>query len=379
MRARTRRAPVPTWETRLLLLITAALVVFGVAAVYGASSIVAVQGGDPGSFFALRQLVGATIGGGVLLVAARMDYHVWQRMAWHLLGVVSLLLLVLLLPFASAVVPEINGARRWIGIGGVSFQPSEFAKFAVLAWTAMLAAKKGDRIREFKRGLLPFLVVLGPVAGLILLEPALSMALSVCLLAGIVLFSAGARIGHFIVIGLVAVPFAWREVTAIQYRMQRWLTFLGPGADYADSGWQIQQSLTGIGAGRLFGVGFGEGMQKMGYLPYGYSDFIFSTIGEEWGFVGVTVLILLFATFVALGLRIARTSRDRFGTLLAVGLTSLVGVTAFLHMAVTLGVVPTTGLPLPFISYGRSNLMVSMLATGVLVSIGERVTQSQRR
>ena len=205
------------------------------------------------------------------------------------------------------------------------------------------------------------------------------MALSVCLLAGIVLFSAGARIGHFIVIGLVAVPFAWREVTAIQYRMQRWLTFLGPGTDYADSGWQIQQSLMGIGAGRLFGVGFGQGMQKMGYLPYGYSDFIFSTIGEEWGFVGVTVLILLFVTFVGLGLRIARTSRDRFGTLLAVGLTSLVGVTAFLHMAVTLGVVPTTGLPLPFISYGRSNLIVSLLATGVLVSIGERVTPSKSR
>lgn len=379
MRARARSAPLPTWETRLLLLITAGLVVFGVAAVYGASSIVAVQSGEPGSVFALRQLVGVTIGGGVLFVAARMDYHVWQRMAWQLLGVVSLLLLILLLPFASAIVLEIHGARRWIGIGGVSFQPSEFAKFAVLVWTAMLAAKKGNRIREFNRGLLPFLVVLVPVAGLILLEPALSMALSVCLLAGIVLFSAGARIGHFIVIGLVAVPFAWREVTAIQYRMQRWLTFLGPGTDYADSGWQIQQSLMGIGAGRLFGVGFGQGMQKMGYLPYGYSDFIFSTIGEEWGFVGVTVLILLFVTFVGLGLRIARTSRDRFGTLLAVGLTSLVGVTAFLHMAVTLGVVPTTGLPLPFISYGRSNLIVSMLATGVLVSIGERVTPSKSR
>ncbi len=379
MRARTRTAPLPTWETRLLLLVTVSLVAFGVAAVYGASSIVAVQSGEPGSAFALRQLVGAVIGGMLLFLAARVDYHLWQRVAWPLLGVVSLLLLILLLPFASAVVLEINGSRRWIGVGAVSFQPSEFAKFAVLAWTAMLAAKKGNGIRQFKRGLLPFLVVLIPVAALILFEPAMSMALSVCLLAGIVLFSAGARIGHFIVLGLVAIPFVWHEVTAIQYRMQRWFSFFGPGTDYTDTGWQIQQSLTGLGAGRFLGVGFGQGTQKMGYLPYGYSDFIFSTIGEEWGFVGVTVLILLFATFIGVGLRIARTSNDRFGTLFAVGLTCLIGATAFIHIAVTLGVVPTTGLPLPFISYGRSNLIVSMFATGVLMSIGERSAKSRSR
>ena len=134
-----------------------------------------------------------------------------------------------------------------------------------------------------------------------------------------------------------------------------------------------------MGAGRFFGVGFGQGMQKMGYLPYGYSDFIFSTIGEEWGFAGVTVLILMYATFVGLGLRIARNCGDRFGTLLAIGLTSLIGVTAFLHIAVTLGIVPTTGLPLPFLSYGRSNLLVSMFATGVLVSIGERSVKPHQR
>ena len=262
-----------------MLLVTASLVAFGVAAVYGASSIVAVQGGEPGSAFALRQLLGVVIGGVLLFLGARVDYHLWQRVAWPLLGVVSLLLLILLLPLADPVVLELNGSRRWIGVGGVSFQPSEFAKFAVLAWTAMLATKKGGGIRQFKRGLLPFLVILVPVAALILFEPAMSMALSVCLLAGIVLFSAGARIGHFIVLGLLAIPFAWHEVTAIQYRMQRWMSFLGPGADYTESGWQMQQSLIGMGAGRLIGVGFGQGTQKMGFLPYGYSDFIFSTIG----------------------------------------------------------------------------------------------------
>ncbi len=359
------------WETRLLALATAVLVVFGIAAVYGASSIVAVQNGESGSVFALRQLLGATLGAVGMWLAARLDYHLWQRYAWPLLGIVALTLLIVLLPFADPIVVERNGARRWLGGSLLSFQPAEFAKFAVVAWTAMLATKKGDRIREIKRGALPFIVIVGPIALLILLEPALSNAVLVCLLAGIVLFTAGARIGHFIVLALIALPIVWREIVTVQYRLQRMLTFLSPGSDYLESSWQIEQSLTGMGAGRLFGVGFGEGLQKLGYLPYAYSDFVFSTIGEEWGFVGVALLLAVFATFVGIGLRISRLAPDRFGALLGTGLTALVGVTALMHMAVTLGVVPTTGLPLPLISYGRSNLIVSLVATGVLVNIGE--------
>ncbi len=359
------------WETRLLALATAVLVVFGIAAVYGASSIVAVQNGESGSVFALRQLLGATLGAVGMWLAARLDYHLWQRYAWPLLGIVAMTLLIVLLPFADPIVVERNGARRWLGGSLLSFQPAEFAKFAVVAWTAMLATKKGDRIREIKRGALPFIVIVGPIALLILLEPALSNAVLVCLLAGIVLFTAGARIGHFIVLALIALPIVWREIVTVQYRLQRMLTFLSPGSDYLESSWQIEQSLTGMGAGRLFGVGFGEGLQKLGYLPYAYSDFVFSTIGEEWGFVGVALLLAVFATFVGIGLRISRLAPDRFGALLGTGLTALVGVTALMHMAVTLGVVPTTGLPLPLISYGRSNLIVSLVATGVLVNIGE--------
>ena len=369
--ARRRSMPQPTWETRLLLLVTLVLVVFGIAAVYGASSIVAVQSGETGTAFAFRQLIGATIGGAGLLIASRVEYHMWRRLAWPMLGVVSVLLLILLLPFADPIVLVVNGARRWLGLPGFSFQPAELAKFAVVVWTAMLVTKKADRLRSFTRGILPFLVVLVPITALVLFEPALSLALSVALLAGIVLFAAGARIGHFLVVGGLMIPFLWREITTVQYRMQRWMTFLSSGTDYAESNWQIQQSLIGIGAGRWFGVGFGEGMQKMGYLPYGYSDFIFSTIGEEWGFVGVVLLIALFALFVTIGLHIARVAADRFGTLLAVGLTSMIGITAFVHMAVTLDIIPTTGLPLPFISYGRTNLVVSMFATGVLMNIGE--------
>ncbi len=379
MSPRTRVQPRASWETRLLLLVTVFLVVFGIAAVYGASSIVALQQNAPGSYYAFRQLIGVVIGSAVLVLGARYDYHLWQRHAWAMLGVVSLLLLILLLPFADPIVLELNGARRWLGAFGLSFQPAEAAKFAVVAWTAMLATKKGKTVRDFRLGILPFVVVLGPVAALILFQPALSVALSVCMLAAIILFAAGASIGHFMLVGIVMVPFLWHQLTTVAYRLQRLLTFLSSGTDYAESGWQIQQSLIGMGAGRFFGVGFGQGMQKMGYLPYGYSDFIFSTIGEEWGFVGVTLMIALYAAFIGIGLRIARTARDPFGSLLATGIAALIGVTAFVHIAVTLGVVPTTGLPLPFVSYGRSNLIVSMFATGVLINIGEQRPQPAKR
>lgn len=367
----TSAAPsaVAAWEARLLAVVTATLLVFGIAAVYGASSLVAVQQGNPGSAFALRQLMGAVAGGIVLVIVARLDYHVWQRLAWPMLAVAVLGLLIPYLPGLRALAPEINGARRWLNLGVVTVQPSEFAKFAVVVWAAMLATKKGDRVREFRQGLLPFLVIVGPMTALVLFQPNLSTAMLVALLAGVILFAAGARIGHFLVLGLIAVPLLWREIAGVQYRLSRVLTFLSPGEDLAEANWQITQSLTGIGAGQLLGVGFGEGQQKLGYLPYAYSDFIFSTIGEEWGFLGSCVIVLLFAAYVTIGFRIARRAPDAFGLLLGTGLTALVGIPAILHMAVTLALVPTTGLPLPFVSYGRSHLLMVLLATGVLVSI----------
>ncbi len=359
------------WESRLLGIVAATLVVFGVAAVYGASSIWAVQTGHPGSFYALRQLIGAVLGVALLLVAARVDYHVWQKYAWPLLGAVVVLLIVPLLPFTRGIAPEINGARRWITLGPVTIQPSEFAKLAVVVWSAMLAVKKGAMVREFKRGLVPFLVILVPVAALILLEPDLSTAAVTVLLAGLVLFAAGARIGHFLLLGIVMLPLAWHEIVSAQYRLARMVTFLSAGGDVAESSWQIQQSLIGIGAGRVLGVGFGEGLQKLGYLPYAYSDFIFSTIGEEWGFLGVSLVIALLGLYLGLGFRIARTAGDAFGKLLATGLTTMIGLAAVLHIGVTLAVVPTTGIPLPFISYGRSSLIVSLVATGIIINIAD--------
>lgn len=372
------------WETRLLGMVTAVLVVFGIAATYGAASLVTLQGQNAGLGFALRQLSGAAMGGVLLLLASRLDYHRWRQLAWPLLFGTLVLLLIPLLPFTLAIAPPVNGARRWLDLGLVNFQPSELARLVVGIWCAMLASKKGLQVREFKKGVLPFILILGLVSVLILLEPNLSMATLVALLGGLVLFASGAKIGHFLLLAGAGMILVFHQIRDAQYRLARLVTFLNPGDATSDAGFQIKQSLVGIGSGQIFGVGFGEGQQKLGYLPYAYSDFLFSTIGEEWGFLGVVVVVALFSLFCWLGFRIAKTAADPFGQYLAVGLTATIGLTAFMHMAVSLGLMPTTGLTLPFMSYGRSSQVISLLGTGILINIGRlrassRAVQRERR
>ena len=358
------------WETRLLLTITAIMVAFGIANTYSASSFVAP--GETGASFAVRQFTGAVVGGLLLSIVARIDYHIWQRWAWPLLTVTIVFLVVPLLPFTHDIAPLRNGARRWIDFGPISFQPSEVAKLTIVIWCAMLAAKKGDMIRKFGKGVVPFLLVLGSVSLLILLEPNLSMATLVALLGGIVLFTAGAKLGHFLLLGIAGVLLVVQQIGTADYRIARALTFLNRGDAPVEAAYQINQSLMGVGAGGLFGVGFGQGHQKLGYLPFAYSDFLFAAIGEEWGFLGLVVVVGLFATFLWLGFRIARTAKDRFGTYVAAGLTAAVGITAVLHMGVTLALLPTTGLPLPFMSYGRTSLVIALVGTGILVNVGRQ-------
>jgi cell division protein FtsW len=361
------------WETRLLAVVAMGLSMVGIIAVYGASSLVTTRGGGVvGSTFALNQALGLVAGGLMATIVARLDYHWWERHAWPLLGVVAFLLLLPLLPFTHAIAPMRNGARRWVEFAGLSMQPSELAKIAVVVWTAMLAAKKGAEMRSFRRGVLPIMVIVGPLMGLIFLEPNLSMALLVTLLAGVVMFSAGAKIGHFLLLVVGATPIVFGAIATAQYRVARVLTFLNSGSAPTEATWQVHQSLIGIGAGRLLGVGIGHGQQKLGYLPYAYSDFIFSTLGEEWGFLGVLLLAVGFGLFIWQGFRIARSARDPFGQLLAAGLTALVGIGAVLHIGVNLAVLPATGITLPFVSYGRSSLLVALIATGMLISVGQR-------
>ncbi|MGH7560128.1 MAG: FtsW/RodA/SpoVE family cell cycle protein [Gemmatimonadales bacterium] len=351
------------WETRLLGVVTATLTAFGIASLYAAATM------QENAFrLALNQLVGAIAGGMLLGIASYVDYHRWRDLAWPLLLAVLVALVIPLLPFTVAISRPVNGARRWVDIGPVNFQPSEAARFAVIVWTAMLAAKKGEAVRGFKKGVAPFVVVLGLVSLLILLEPNLSMSVLVALIGGVVLFTAGAKIGHFLLLGVAAFFAALSLIWAEGYRLERLRCFLEPCAGGGD--YQLGQALIGFGAGGPLGVGFGQGQLKMNYLPYAYSDFLFSTIGEEWGFLGVLIVVLLFGIFCWLGFRIAKTAPDPFGQYLATGITVAVALSAALHMLVTLGLMPTTGLSLPFMSHGRSGLVIALLSVGVLVNIG---------
>ena len=360
------------WESRLLLIIAAVLVVFGLAAIYSASSVLVVKEHVIGTAYVRNQVFGALAGALLLLVAARIDLDRVRALSWPMVLVVALLLLLLVLPFTSHIAPRTNGSRRWLEVRGVSLQVSELAKLAIVIWTAMLCAKKGTEVRHMRRGLVPVLTVVGPLALLILVEPDLSAAVEIGLLAMVVLFAAGARIGHFILLGLLALPVLWQRIENAQYQFLRMTTFLDPGANRLGSGYQVDQSLIGLGAGKLVGVGFGQGQQKLGFLPYPYSDFIFGTIGEEWGFVGVLFLTTMYTTFVLVALRLARQAGDPFRQYLATGLTVMIGVDAFIHMGVGLGILPTTGLVLPFVSYGRSSLVMALIATGLLINVGTR-------
>jgi cell division protein FtsW len=363
------------WEAKLLVLLTAVLVVFGLASVYGASSALVERGVAVGSTRVIDQLIGSLAGAILLVLASRVNLDRIRELSWPILGVVAFLLLLLILPFTGAIAPRVNGARRWLNLG-FSIQVSELAKLAVVIWTAALCARKGQDIKRLSKGALPVLVIVLPIAFLIAIEPDLSVAFTIVLLAMIVLFAGGARIGHFILLGVLALPLVWSKIESVQYQLLRVVTFLDPGGNRLSESYQVDQSLIGVGAGGLFGAGFGHGQQKLGFLPYPYSDFIFATIAEEWGFLGVLFLVAAYGTFVYVALRLAKAQTDPFRQLLAVGCATMIGADAFLHMAVGVGLVPATGLVLPFISYGRSGLITAMIATGLLINIGSRKRQA---
>jgi cell division protein FtsW len=356
-------------EARALVLLTATILAFGLATLYSASAIVAMQQDLPSAHFLFRQLSGVGVGVVAFAVAAKVDAERWNRWAWPLMLACLVMMLITVLPFTESIAPRINGSRRFLV--GASIQPSEFAKLAVVAWTAMLVVKKGEGgLRRLTKGLLPFLVVVGALDLFAVLEPDLSAAMMFTLVMAVILFAAGARIGHFVFLGILGVPVLWGQVQRLQYTLARMTSFINPGAAPAEISYQLKQSLIAVGSGGTFGLGFGQGRQQYGFVPFGYNDFIGSNIGEEWGFVGLCMLTLVYAAWAFLGFRIARNARTPFQKLMAVGLTFTMVVTAYLHIGVVIGLLPTTGLTLPFVSYGRSNLVLSMLLTGILVNIG---------
>ncbi|MDO8500395.1 MAG: FtsW/RodA/SpoVE family cell cycle protein [Gemmatimonadaceae bacterium] len=355
-------------EARLILLMTACLLAFGLATVYSASAILA-QSKDLGSgYFFIRQLAGIAVGLVALAVFAKVDAELWSKYAWPLMLLSLFLLLLIIMPFTESIAPRIRGSRRFLV--GSSLQPSELGKIAVIAWTSMLVVKKGDALRRLTKGLLPFLVVVGALDILVALEPDLSVAMMYTLIMGIILFAGGVRIGHFVVLGIVAVPLLWGQMQRLNYALLRMTAFFDPGSAPTHVSDQLKQSLIAVGSGQIFGLGFGRGRQQLGFLPLAYDDFIAGSIGEERGFVGLALLILAFAAYAFLGFRIAKKARSPFLQLTAVGITATVVITAFLHIGVAIGLLPTTGLTLPFVSYGRSNMVLSLLMTGILVNIG---------
>lgn len=357
-------------DARVLVLLTAALIAFGLATLYSASALEATLAGRPSWHYLLRQAGGVLAGVVAFAVTAKLDAERWRAWAWPLLWIAIVTLLLTVLPFTEAIAPPIHGSRRFL-LGG-SIQPSEFGKLALVMWTAMLIVKKGGEqgLRRLSKGILPFLLVLGVLCLLAALEPDLSVVLFYAFVMGVMLFAAGARIGHFVLLAALAIPVVWSEVQRLEYVLRRLLGFAG-GAEAAEQvNYQLQQSLIAVGSGGLFGVGFGQGRQQSGFLPLALNDFIGGSIGEEWGFVGMLGLVLAFALWGWLGFRIAQRARSPFQQLVAIGLTVTMLVTAYLHIGVVIGLLPTTGLTLPFLSYGRSNILLSLLITGILVNIG---------
>jgi cell division protein FtsW len=357
-------------DARVLVILTGVLLAFGVATVYSASAIVEMQAGQGHAYLLVRQLTGMAIGAVLFAIAAKLDAELWERWAWPLMALSLVLLVVVILPFTAAIAPRVHGSRRYLF--GASLQPSELAKLAVVLWTSMLVIKKGPAMRGLTKGLLPFLVVIGALDILVMLEPDLSTAMMFTLLMGIILFAGGVRIGHFVALGVMLIPLLYVKIERLNYVLLRMTAFFDPGGAPPEVSYQLRQSLIAVGSGQIFGVGFGRGRQQYGFLPFGYDDFIAGHIGEEWGFVGLALLVIAFAVYAAVGFRIARKARTPFLQLVAVGLTVTTVLTAYLHIGVATGLLPTTGLTLPFISYGRSNLILSLLMTGILVNIGSR-------
>ncbi len=316
----------------------------------------------------LKQLLGIGLGTAACIVTSRIPYRFWQH-PYVVAGGLALSAVLLVLVIIPGVGVYINGSRRWLSLGGLSFQPSEIAKFAVVLYMATTLTYRGERIRRLFTGIVPVLVVPGVVFLLILEQPNLSTAGSILIVSLILIIMAGAKWRHILLMlagGLgVGAFYAWSE----PYRRRRLLSFRNPFAMMSDEGYQLSQSLIAFGSGGIFGMGLGMGRQKYAYLPYPESDFIFAIVGEDFGLLGCLIVVALFVALMLRGMRIAMRCPDKFGTLLAAGITSSISVQAFLNMGVVVGILPTTGLPLPFFSAGGTSISITMAAIGILLNI----------
>lgn len=352
---------------KTLLVTTALLIMAGLVALFSATYYKAIDSGD-----ALRevkrQLVGIALGGALMLVTSRIPYSFWRepRVVVAALAASLILLVLVIIPGIGV---YLNGSRRWLNIAGMSFQPSEVAKIASVLYLASTLSYRLKQVERLFRGIVPLLLVPAVMFLLILEQPNLSTAGSIVIVAVLMMLIAGARWSHLGLMGVAGVCVGGFYAWSAPYRRERLLSFRDPFAQMSDEGYQLAQSLIAIGSGGLFGRGLGQGRQKFSFLPYPESDFIFAIVGEDFGLLGCAAVICLFLAFAFAGMRIAVSCPERYGCLLAAGLTAMITVQAALNIAVVIGVMPTTGLPLPFFSAGGTSVSLLMASTGIILSV----------
>ncbi len=349
-------------------MIVLALLGFGLIMVFTASTVVSAELYGSQTWIFTRQLLFVVLGLVTLMVSMKIDYHFYERRTViYSLVTLSLVLLVFLL-----LVPGSNGVQRWIRFGPANFQPSELAKLAVVLFSSFYLATRKEELHTFKRGVLPYLAVVGTVVFLVLIEPDLGTAASIALTATFLLYLGGLRYRYLLGLILAVIPTLYFLVVLVPYRLNRVLAFLDPELDPYGIGYQIRQSLIAVGSGGWNGLGYAQGKQKLFFLPEPHTDFIYAVVGEEFGFLGCLTVLVLFGLLFWRGTRIAVRAESAFGTYLGLGIACMIVFQAFVNMSMVISLLPTKGLPLPFVSVGGSSMIMTMAAVGILLNISRQ-------
>ncbi len=358
-------------QTYLLMLLVIGLVGFGLVMVYSASTALGQVRFESGHFFLKRWALRTVVGLLAMLLIVRVDYRFWARFARVFLAI-GFLGLAVVLVFKLAGVGKVRGAYRWIPLPGGTLQPSDLMRLALVVYLAESLSRCQGLVKDLVQGYLPHIAIIGVAMGMVMLQPDLGTALAIGLTCTLMLYLAGVRVKHLAGTGMVLLPLLYIVVFVLGYRKERMMTFFSPTDDVQGAGYHVMQSLLALGSGGWTGLGLGQSLQKYFFLPEPHTDFVFSIVGEELGLVGTAGLVVCFLIFGRCGFQIARRAPDLHGFFLASGITFMILVYAFMNMGVCTGLLPATGLPLPFISYGGSSLLFTLIAVGILINIGRR-------